>query len=314
MPSSSLRPGAAPAAGMSGPGGMSAADIGMFVVLSALWGGSFMLARVAAPAFGAMPTMALRCAIAAALLVPVALVRGGFGRIVRMPGRIFAAGLLNSAIPFAFFGHAALTLPAGVISILNAMSPLWGALVAWAWLGERLSRAQLAGLLVAFAGVGVLVAGRGGLGGRFPLDAVLAPFAATLMYGVAANYMRRFLAGEPALASAAGTQLTAAIALLPFGILFWPEHNPGAIEWGATIALGVLGTAIPYVLYFRLISRVGPARAIAVTFLIPVFGVLWGAWLLDESVNTRIVVGAATIVLGTALSTGVLLGRRSLRR
>lgn len=281
-------------------------DLVELLVLAALWGASFLFMRVAAPELGPVPLMALRVGIAAALLAPLLALRGGAGALRGRVLHVVVLGAINSALPFSLLAYATLSVTAGLASILNATSPLWGGLVAHVWLRDRLDRSRALGLAVGFGGVVFLVWGRasfqsGGIG-----LAVVAALAATASYGVAASYAKRFLRGVDPLAVAAGSQVAATLVLLPGAIAFWPETPPSAVAWGSVVALGVACTAVAYVLYFRLIASVGPARAIAVTFLIPIFAVAWGALLLGEAVTPRVVAGAAIVLVGTALATGLL--------
>lgn len=293
---------------------MRTRDLAELLVLAALWGASFLFMRVAAPELGPVPLMALRVGIAAALLAPL-LAFGGRARALR--GRavhVAVLGALNSALPFSLLAYATLSVTAGLASILNATSPLWGGLVAHFWLRDRLDRSRAAGLAVGFAGVAFLVRGRASFEPGGAGLAVAAALAATLSYGVAASYTRRFLRGVDPLALAAGSQLAAALLLLPGAIALWPAAAPSARAWGSVVALGVACTAVAYVLYFRLIASVGPARAIAVTFLIPIFAVAWGALLLGETVSLRTVAGTGIVLAGTALATGLLRLRASATR
>ena len=129
---------------------------------------------------------------------------------------------------------------------------------------------------------------------------------AALSYGIAPNYTKRNLGRVPPLVIATGSQIAAALMLLPVAVVLWPQHNPSAGAWAAAIVLGIASTGLAYILYFRLISNVGPTRAIAVTFLIPAFGMLWGALFLGETVTVNMLAGCAVILFGTALATGVV--------
>ena len=140
--------------------------------------------------------------------------------------------------------------------------------------------------------------------------AVLACLLATLCYGISASYTKRFLSGLPSIVTATGSQLGATVFLALPTIWFWPEKMPGASAWFGVLAVGVLCTGVAYVLYFRLITNVGPARALAVTFVLPVFAVLYGVLLLHESVTLWMLLCGAVIVCGTALSTGLIRLRR----
>ena len=291
-------------AGASAP--MRLRDLVDLLLLAALWGGSFLFMRIGAKPFGAIAMAGLRTGIAALVLVALLSARGRSADMRVAPGAMLVMGLLNSAIPFALFGFASLSLKAGFSAILNATAPFWGALVAFAWLGERMTRLRVFGLLVGFSGVVVLVWGRldFGAGGAGP--AIVAALSATLLYGIAANYAKRSLTGIGPLANATGSQLAAALVLLPFTLAYWPAEMPGILAWLAVIAMAVLSTALAYVIYFRLIANVGATRAITVTFLIPVTGMLWGWLFLDEAVTWNMAAGALVILLGTALTTGLI--------
>ena len=327
---------------------MSPRDTLEFLALAALWGASFLFMRIAAPELGPVPLMLLRCAIGAATLLPVLLYHGKGRELLANAGPLLLLGALNSALPFVLLGYATLTLTAGVTSIVNSLAPLWTALIAFLWLGDRLTRLQILGLVLGAVGVAVLVGGGGDTGREAGIAAdragalarvapsFAAAIAATACYGLAANFARRSLVGVHPFATATGSQLAASAVLLVPGLLLWPEAAPlatlsagdpsgatagatGAVTgsvWLAAIALGVLCTGLAYLLFFRLITNIGATRTIAVTFVIPLFGVGWGAWLLDERIDATSVVGAAVIVLGTALTTGVLggSGRRTVAR
>lgn len=287
-------------------GAMSSRDSAELLVLAALWGASFLFMRVAAPELGPVALIALRVGIAAALLVPLLALRRGFGQLAGRAGPVLVVGVLNSALPFCLLAYATLSVTAGLASILNATSPLWGGLVAHVWLRERLTRSRVAGLLVGLAGVAVLVWGRASFRAGGTGLAVAAALAATLSYGVAASYTRRRLAGVDPLAVAAGSQLAAALVLAAPALLLWPAQPVSPRAWASVAALGVVCTAVAYVLYFRLIAHVGAGRAIAVTFLIPPFAVAWGALLLGEAITARMLAGAGVVLVGTALATGLV--------
>ena len=282
------------------------------VLLAALWGASFLFMRVAAPELGPVPLMALRVGIAAVLLLPALALARGVGHLRGRLVPLTVVGLLNSALPFCLLAYASLSVTAGLASILNATSPLWGGLVAHLWLKDRLTPSRTAGLVVGFGGVAFLVWGRASFRPGGAGLAVVAALLATLSYGVAASYTKRRLSGVNPLAVAAGSQAAAAVLLLPLAALVWPAGQVSGRAWLSVVLLGTLCTAAAYVLYFRLIAAVGPARAIAVTFLIPPFAILWGALFLGEAVTARMLAGAAIVVAGTVLATGMvsLPGRR----
>lgn len=281
-----------------------------FVLLAAIWGSSFMFMRQGALELGSLPTAGLRVGIAALFLLPILLVRGQGPTLRQHWKLVFAVGILNSAIPFACFTFALLTISTGLSSILNATVPLFGALIAWVWLKDRPDHVRIVGLLIGFLGVAMLAWGKASFktdaNGNTPGWAVLAVLLACLCYGISASITKRYMAGMPSLVSATGSQMGAALVLAPFTVWNWPDHPVPASAWLAVIALGVMCTGLAYILFFRLIERAGPARALSVTFAIPVFAVLYGVVLLGEVVTPWMLVCALVIVVGTSLSSGLV--------
>jgi drug/metabolite transporter (DMT)-like permease len=282
--------------------------------LAALWGASFLFMRVGAPELGPVPLIALRVAIAALALAPFALARGARAHLRGRAGPIVVVGLLNSAVPFCLIAYATLSITSGMAAILNATSPLAGAIVARLWLHDRLGPTRVLGLVLGVAGIVVLVWGRASLAPGGAGIAIAASLAATVSYGVAASYTKRRVSGVDPLAVAAGSQLAAAVLLAPAALALWPAHAVSDRAWLAVALLGVFCTAVAYVLYFRLIASIGPARAIAVTFLVPPFAVLWGAAILGETLTPRMLTGAGIVLAGTALATGLIQPRGRARR
>lgn len=285
---------------------MTRRDLADLVLLAALWGASFLFSRIAAPAFGALALAEVRIAVAALLLLPLAALRGGLAELRLRPVQFALLGAFNTAIPFALFAWAILSMTAGLAAILNATAPLFAALVARVWLRDRLTRWQWLGLAIGFAGVLWLTGTRAGIDLEASRWAVLAALGATLSYGLSASVAKRYFGGVRPLAVAAGSQTAAALLLLPFALFAWPAQSPAASDWAAALALGVLCTGLAYILYFRLIARVGPATAMTVTYLIPAFAMLWGVLFLDERVTPAMLAGCAVILAGTALATGWL--------
>lgn len=285
---------------------MKRRDIIDLVLLAALWGASFLFQRIAVPAFGALPLAAVRIAVAALVLLPLLAWRGGLADIRRRPGSFLMLGAVNTAVPFVLFAWAVLTITAGVAAILNATAPMFAALVAWVWLRERPGALQALGLVIGFGGVLWLVSARAGLDVEGARGPIVAGLVACLCYGMAGNYARKSFADVSPLAMATGSQIAATLLLLPFAIWMWPAVLPGARDWAAALVLGVFCTGLAYLLFFRLLTRVGAARAMTVTFLIPAFAMLWGALFLGERVTVTMLAGCAVILLGTALASGLI--------
>jgi len=285
-------------------------DLVDLVLLAALWGASFLFMRVAAPAFGPLALVEVRVLVAAAFLLPIVAGRGLLSQLRANLLRAGAIGVINSAIPFVLLTYATLSITAGFASILNATMPMWTAAIAVLWLRERITATKWLGLLLGAAGVTVLVWGRVALRpGSSQWDATLAIAAAlvaTLAYAVAAHLARRIQAGVAPLVTAAGSQIGAAAVLAGPAIVAWPAQPPSGAMWAAAALLGVACTGVAYLLYFRLISRVGAVNAASVTFLIPPFGVLWGALALGEAVTAQMLAGGAIVLAGTVLSLGLL--------
>lgn len=276
------------------------------VMLAALWGGSFLFTRMSAPAFGPFALAELRVAVAAVMLLALLGWRGDYAELRARPAQFLLLGAVNTAIPFTLFSWAALSITAGLAGILNATAPLFTAGVAWIWLRDRLTALQCLGLAIGFAGVLWLSGFRTGFGNGLTGWAIVAGLTATFSYGVAANVAKRLFHGVRPLAVAAGSQTAAALLLAPFAAVAWPDPWPSARDWAAVLALGVFCTGTAYVLYFRLIARVGAAAAVSVTFLIPAFAMLWGGIFLGERVTPTMLAGCAIILAGTALATGIV--------
>jgi drug/metabolite transporter (DMT)-like permease len=255
--------------------------------------------RVAARDFGALALVEVRLVLGAMVLMPL-LWRARAQFTTSTWVRLAGIGAINSAIPFSLFAWAAQRAPAGVGAISNSMAVMFTALVAFALYGERISKRRALGLVAGFVGVAVLASGKNAGGGVW--QAALAGTFAALLYGIGANLIRRYLAGIPAGAVAAATLASASVMLAPFAIANWPAQSPPAQAWASAVLLGVLCTGFAYLLYYRLIYRIGAPRAATVTYLVPLFGVVWAWIVLGEPLTTTMAIAGALILGGVALN------------
>ncbi len=279
-----------------------------FVLLAAIWGASFLLMKLGAAEFGPFVTAFLRVFLASLFLLPILLWKKQIPALRVKLGPILMVGVLNSGLPFALYCFAVLHINTGLSAILNATVPLWGALVAWAWLRDKPNGSRVLGLVIGFVGVAALAWDKATFNGADPMSglAVMACLTATLLYGIAASFTKKYLDGTPAMANAAGSQVGGSLVLLVPALMTLPAQMPGFKAWIAILLLSLFCTAVAYILFFRLITRMGPARTVTVTFLVPVFGVAYGSVLLGEAFTLSMGAFGAVIVLGTALATGVL--------
>jgi drug/metabolite transporter (DMT)-like permease len=273
-------------------------DAARLLALGAIWGASFLFVRIVAPVLGPIATADSRMLVAGiALALWFRFI--GYDPQWRRWGLHYAlAGLINSGVPFVLFAFAALYITAGEMAVLNATSPMWAAVMSAAFLGERLTARRIAGLVLGLAGV-ALIAQPAGAGATFL--AVAAATLASACYGFMGVYLVRWAPGAPARGLAVGTQLAAGLLLLPLAAI-WPASLPSSL-WiaGCVLALGLICGALAYVLYFRLIADLGATGALTVTYLIPLFAMLWGALLLAEPVTLPMACGAALVMSGTLL-------------
>ncbi len=290
---------------------MSYRDRMELLLLAALWGASFLFMRIAAPEFGAFALAELRVGIAALFLLSVLLWQGSAGQLLGHIVPLIVVGIFGSALPFVLFAYGTLTINAGTAAVVNATAPLFAALVGYIWLRDRLHPMQSIGLAVGFGGVLLLLWDRVSVNADGAALAIGACLFASLSYGIAVNFTNKKLTGVLPVVNAAGSQLAATFLLLPLAIGHWPRQAVSASSWYSAIALGVICTGVAFILYFRLIASAGPARAITVTYLVPVFGMIWGFTFLRERISVGMLVACAVILIGIALATGCLRHRRS---
>ena len=284
---------------------MTATHMLRLLLLAAIWGGSFLFMRVCAPVLGAAVLVESRVLLAALFLALVGLVLKKRLEWSAHWKHYFILAFFNSAFPFLLYAYAARTLSASVLSVLNATSPMWGALIASIWTRHAIAPRVLVGLVLGTAGVALLV-GLDDVSSRPGAAlAIGATMIGAISYSVASAYARSAKSVEP-FANAHGSMWASAILVLPALALFpvTGEVTTGIVA--ATVVFGVVCTGVAYILYFGLIRDIGPTSALTVTFLNPLFGILWGALFLGEVIGWHTVLGAAVVIVGTALVTGFM--------
>ncbi|MFO1311697.1 MAG: EamA family transporter [Burkholderiales bacterium] len=278
---------------------MGVVPLALLVTLAALWGGSFVFMRVAVPALGAIPLAYVRVAIAAVLLLGIAFAQRRIPPFRTRWKEFLVVGVVNSAIPFSLFCYAELHISASAGAVLNATSPFFATIAGAIWLSQPATRTKLAGIALGLTGVVVLVGLQPGAASDDVLLAVAACLVAAICYALAGVYTKRTLSDVPSQSIACASQVFAALALMPL-LPFTTIPGPlTGVVVANVIGLAVGSTAIAYLIYFKLIADVGPQRALTVTFLIPLFGVLWGALFLGEPLTRSLLLGGALVIAGT---------------
>lgn len=273
------------------------------LILAAIWGGSFLFTRIGVPDLGAVVLVEYRVGMAAVFLMIVAMFLRRPLNLGQHWRHYLVLGVFNAALPFMLFGFAALTLTASALSILNATTPIWGAVIGAMWMRQPLSGRTVLGLGLGVAGVGLIVgfdhwAAQPGAG-----IAIAAALLATVCYGIATAYARNATSVD-SFSNAHGSMWAASLFIMPALPFASVTASPSTGVMLAVVALGVVCTGIAFLLYFRLVRDIGGTSTLTVTFLIPVFGILWGHLFLGEAVTPNMVIGSLTVILGTALATG----------
>lgn len=282
---------------------MNLSNMFRLITLAAIWGASFLFMRIAAPSMGAAVLIEVRVALAAICLFLISLYLKRKLAFRKYYKHFFIIGLFNTAAPFLLFAYAAQTLNASTLSILNSTAAIWGAIIGVLWRKDALTRNKSMGLVMGIVGCAILVgwdAVKIGEGAMLPIAAGV---MAACCYGIATNYAKN-APSVPAFNNAHGSMWAAVIIVLPL-LPFFPTQAPLTTDTLIAVTmLGVMCTGLAYLLYFRLITEVGPASALSVTFIIPVFGILWGNLFLDETIGFNTIIGTVFVVGGTMLVTG----------
>lgn len=285
---------------------MTAKDLHHLFLLAAIWGGSFLFMQLAVHDFGTWPLMLIRVGVAAIALWGLVWWQKKWFSIRQFWLPIAFVGVINAAIPFTLYAYATQYLPTATLVVVNAMTPLFGALIARIWLEEKLSSTRLLGLIIGFSGIVFLVYENLFFADLNQRLAVLASIGATFSYGVAASFSTKYLRKADSIAVATGSLSSATICVLPFAMWYWPSTPISLKAWSSALALALLCTAIAYIIFYRLVTAIGGARSVTVTFLVPPFGIMWGVLLLDENFYLNELFSTSLVLLGTLLATGFL--------
>ena len=277
------------------------------VLLSAIWGASFMFTQMGAKDLGVVLTTLARVGIATAFLIPLIILKGQLQALASVWKQALFLGMFSSVLPFCAYAWALQSITTTTASIANATTPLFGAVIAWLWLRDALSTSRVLGLVIGFLGVCALVLTKSWGSGHLASDLLgtVVCLLAPLSYGLSASYSKKYMTNVPPLLSAAGSQAGATVMLLPFAGMFLPDHAVAAQTWAAMLTLGVLCSGVAYILFYRIIAKAGPAKALTVTFAIPLFALIYGVSFLGETVSWPMVASALVIVCGIALATGL---------
>lgn len=285
---------------------MTAHDLRNLFLLAAIWGGSFLFMQLAVHDFGTWPLMLIRVGVAAIALWALVWWQKKWQSLRQYWLPIAMVGIINAAIPFTLYAYATQHLPTGTLVVINAMTPLFGALIARIWLKENLNPSRLFGLVIGFSGIVLLVYKNLFLADLNQRLAVLASIGATLSYGVAASFSTKYLRRADSIAVATGSLSSATICVLPFALWYWPAKSISLGAWSSALILALLCTAIAYIIFYRLVTAIGGARSVTVTFLVPPFGIMWGVLLLGENFSLNELFSTSLVLLGTLLATGFL--------
>ena len=261
------------------------------LLLSAIWGSSFLFLRIASPAFGPIFLIEMRVLSGLLVLLPVFFVMRKYQEFKLHWKMILLVSLLNMAIPFCFFAYSALNMGAGLLSIMNATVPIFTAMVGFLYFRQRLSQLGFAGLVVGLLGVAILMSESRAESGITSDLAIPAALFASILYGIAINLAAHKLQGVSGITITTGSLFFSSAILLPLAIRSRPEVIPEGVIWLSVLSLGIVCTGVGYVLFYRLIAEIGSQRAITTTYLIPLFSIFWGSLFLGETLTVAMFLG-----------------------
>ena len=289
---------------------MSIVQLAALFLLGAIWGASFIFIRIAVEPFGPAFMMFVRVVLTALILVGYARLRGIRLNIRGHWRQFLVLGFLGSALPFTLIAWSELTLTGSMAAIINSVTPLFTALVAAVGLNERLTPFKMTGAVLGIVGVTIAVGGGSmTMDGGFIL-AILASLGAALSYAFGGVYAKRFFHGMNNLSLSSGQLIAASFILAPISAFDLPTQIPPPLAILAFLALVIVCTAFAYQLYYYLIISAGPTKALTVTLLVPVFGVIWGALLLQEPISSGMLIGLVIVLFSVGLVTGMIAPRR----
>ena len=282
---------------------MNLPDFARLILLSAIWGGSFLFLRIAAPEFGPFPLIWTRVAGAVLVLSPLLASKQVRSELRENIGHMLVIGIFNAVLPWSLLAYAILSLEAGFTSLLNAATPIFAAGIGMVWLRLPLTVWQIVGLVLGVLGVAILSGDQlsfrpGGSGWS-----ILAALGAAASYGFISQYTTRYLGDVSTRSLTMGNLIAATIFLTPMALWTMPESVPSSTAIWSAAGLALLSTAVAFVLLFQILSRAGATATTTVTFIIPVFAILFGTLVLDEQVTLRIGIGMLVVFAGAALTT-----------
>jgi drug/metabolite transporter (DMT)-like permease len=285
---------------------LRASDLARLITLAAMWGASYLFLRYAAPFMGSVLLIELRVTIAGLALLAFVLASGrGVGWKPHWRAYLFV-GVVGLALPFTLIAQAVTVIDASTAAILNALCPLFASIVAAVWIRDPLTPAKISGIALCLVGTAVLVGWTPAPMSARELAAASLSIAAAAAYGYTIVFTKVHLKDADPLGTSAGTLLMAAAAMLPLTPV---GHDFAAIPpgaWIAALGLAIVSTTFAFILYYRLIADIGPVKAITVTLLVPIFGMVWGVAFLGEPVTPGRLAGCAIILCGCSLILGLV--------
>jgi drug/metabolite transporter (DMT)-like permease len=287
---------------------LSAKELGVLFALGAIWGASFMFIKLGGAEIEPFALVEMRLGLAALVMIAIVAGKPDVRRAMLDNWRpLVVMGLLNCAVPYTLLTWGELYISSGLAAIYNSTSPLWVVALGffWAW-AEKLTPVRLVGTILGFLGVVLAVSGNlaGSQDGNKELLGHAAVLLMALSYAVASIFGRKMLKGVPSLAPATGQLITGALMLLPLAAFQVPKQMPSFEALAAVGTLSIVGTALASLMYYWLLSRVGAARVLLVTYLLPGFALLWGALFLREEITLTALAGLALILLGVTVTSG----------